>query len=289
MFIRAVPLNLKTVLWLCALTIPCILNAQEQRMAIPPGVFHVGVGATLAIDAYCVDYGRANPKPSSQYGTVLAGSQTSKVTVGGKELSLTEALAAHLIEIKGRKLTFGEFLMALSSPEIQRSRDRSEREEFKEIISLWKDATPKEKEEVNRKYAGLVPDIGSYSDLQLVNTSHSEVKLVFSDPTIVSVRDESISDVDLKVLDVLRSKSEQPIKQAVLWRSVTSSHQRSLKSLGYYSGVVDGVVGPQTESAIRRFQKDKGLTITNQFDANTAALLNKLTSENTSDKTGSEN
>ena len=37
--------------------------------------------------------------------------------------------------------------------------------------------------------------------------------------------------------------------------------QQKLKNLGYYTGNVDGIFGTQTQSAVRRFQRDKGLSV----------------------------
>lgn len=38
--------------------------------------------------------------------------------------------------------------------------------------------------------------------------------------------------------------------------------QSGLKAYGYYNGVVDGVVGPDTKAALSKFQKDFDLTVT---------------------------
>jgi len=34
--------------------------------------------------------------------------------------------------------------------------------------------------------------------------------------------------------------------------------QQKLKNLGYYSGSVDGILGPQSVAAIKKFQRDNG-------------------------------
>ncbi|MBA2177005.1 peptidoglycan-binding protein [Halobacillus locisalis] len=55
--------------------------------------------------------------------------------------------------------------------------------------------------------------------------------------------------------------------------------QRQLTSLGYTPGPLDGRFGPQTESAVRAFQRDQGLAIDGSFGPLTmAALNNALTS-----------
>ena len=42
--------------------------------------------------------------------------------------------------------------------------------------------------------------------------------------------------------------------------------QKELSQLGYYHGPVDGLIGPQTESAIRWFQSVDKLPVTGQID-----------------------
>lgn len=49
--------------------------------------------------------------------------------------------------------------------------------------------------------------------------------------------------------------------------------QRELTALEFYDGPIDGVYGRSTASAVRRFQKDKGLPVTGVIDAR---LLNAL-------------
>jgi hypothetical protein len=49
--------------------------------------------------------------------------------------------------------------------------------------------------------------------------------------------------------------------------------QRALAQLGYYHGPVDGVVGPQTERAIRWFQSADSLPVTGAIDSATLRAL----------------
>jgi peptidoglycan hydrolase-like protein with peptidoglycan-binding domain len=51
------------------------------------------------------------------------------------------------------------------------------------------------------------------------------------------------------------------------------SAQQALNSQGYSAGTVDGIMGPHTEAAIRKFQSAKGLQATGQLDAATIAAL----------------
>src|SRR5262245_7932192 len=45
--------------------------------------------------------------------------------------------------------------------------------------------------------------------------------------------------------------------------------QRQLKERGYYTGPVDGVIGPATENALRAYQRDRGLKVTGRLDSPT--------------------
>ena len=51
------------------------------------------------------------------------------------------------------------------------------------------------------------------------------------------------------------------------------SAQQELKDRGYYSGPVDGVIGAATESALRAYQRDRGLQVTGRLDAPTVRSL----------------
>ena len=50
--------------------------------------------------------------------------------------------------------------------------------------------------------------------------------------------------------------------------------QRRLKALGYYNGSVDGDYGPNTEKAVRAFQKANGLTVDGKAGAKTLEKMN---------------
>ena len=49
--------------------------------------------------------------------------------------------------------------------------------------------------------------------------------------------------------------------------------QQRLKDRGYYSGPVDGVLGPNTEAAVRVYQRDKGLSVNGRLDSPTLAAI----------------
>jgi peptidoglycan hydrolase-like protein with peptidoglycan-binding domain len=51
--------------------------------------------------------------------------------------------------------------------------------------------------------------------------------------------------------------------------------QQKLNDMGYRAGSVDGVFGPQTESALREFQKARYLDATGHIDSKTLAALER--------------
>jgi hypothetical protein len=55
--------------------------------------------------------------------------------------------------------------------------------------------------------------------------------------------------------------------------SLVAASQEQLAELGYYNGAIDGVFGPMTGTAVRRFQRDYGLPVTGRLDRNTRATL----------------
>ena len=61
--------------------------------------------------------------------------------------------------------------------------------------------------------------------------------------------------------------------------------QADLAALGYYTGEVDGFYGPDTEAAVKAFQKDNGLPVTGEFDEVTVNAINAAMKHPTSSPT----
>ncbi len=66
---------------------------------------------------------------------------------------------------------------------------------------------------------------------------------------------------------------EEAGRPATPTETMVRSVQDALQELGYYSGAVDGIAGPETAAAIRRFESAARLTVTGRADA---ALLDRL-------------
>jgi len=49
--------------------------------------------------------------------------------------------------------------------------------------------------------------------------------------------------------------------------------QEALRDKGYYSGHIDGIIGPQTRAGIRQYQKSENLPVTGNLDSETSGKL----------------
>ena len=70
----------------------------------------------------------------------------------------------------------------------------------------------------------------------------------------------------------------------VLYTATSSENkiiQQKLKNLGYYTGNIDGILGPLSLSAIKKFQKDNGLVVDGIVGPKTAAKLGISSSSST--------
>ncbi|HET9531354.1 MAG TPA: peptidoglycan-binding protein [Blastocatellia bacterium] len=76
------------------------------------------------------------------------------------------------------------------------------------------------------------------------------------------------------MIRTLRATGQSSGSTAVLYgRDLIMEAQRVLNEKGYDAGSVDGVMGPQTRSAIGRFQRDNRLPVTRRLDRETVERL----------------
>lgn len=61
--------------------------------------------------------------------------------------------------------------------------------------------------------------------------------------------------------------------QSSAYDSATAQAQRRLAESGFEPGPIDGLIGPRTRSAIKAFQKSKGLNVNGRLDATTLKTL----------------
>jgi peptidoglycan hydrolase-like protein with peptidoglycan-binding domain len=68
-------------------------------------------------------------------------------------------------------------------------------------------------------------------------------------------------------------KSDAKTRAAGMSREQVKKAQQALKDKGHYDGDIDGLVGPKTRDAMKKFQKAEGIQETGRLDAETMAKL----------------
>lgn len=91
-----------------------------------------------------------------------------------------------------------------------------------------------------------------------------------------------ILGLTLPIHDNLDSIEYQEVLQTALTTSQVKTVQTKLKKWGYYTGVVDGIYGTKTKTAVRNFQKKNGLTADGIVGTKTAAALGMSLSKSSS-------
>lgn len=74
---------------------------------------------------------------------------------------------------------------------------------------------------------------------------------------------------------------------SVATKSENKIIQQRLKNWGYYKGNIDGIIGPQSISAIKKFQKNNGLVVDGIVGPKTAAAIGITLSSSSSSKQSS--
>jgi hypothetical protein len=71
------------------------------------------------------------------------------------------------------------------------------------------------------------------------------------------------------------SDNQSSYDDATSANGTVAAAQAELAKLGYYHGSIDGVVGPETETAVRQFQSVDNLPVTGQLDDQTLQALQR--------------
>ena len=86
--------------------------------------------------------------------------------------------------------------------------------------------------------------------------------------------------VSFTLIDSFAPKTEQSVYAVTT--SQNKQVQQKLKSLGYYTGAIDGIIGTKSKTAIRNFQRDKGLVVDGIVGPKTLSALGLSTTTNSS-------
>lgn len=113
----------------------------------------------------------------------------------------------------------------------------------------------------------------------------------FEELSVAPLKEKIVSSREIEFkegpLVVLREKigRQAPSHEKVVVAKKKASHiapardiQTALKNAGYYTANIDGKIGPQTEAAIKAFQKDNALKVDGVVGRRTWDILNKYLS-----------
>lgn len=67
----------------------------------------------------------------------------------------------------------------------------------------------------------------------------------------------------------------EPLPPAGPYKPTSTEIQTALKNAGFYTGAIDGKIGPMSKKAIEAFQQANGLTVDGKVGPKTWALLSK--------------
>ena len=118
-----------------------------------------------------------------------------------------------------------------------------------------------------------MPEVGGFTEEGLEQEVEKFVSPTITDKqTEEALTDAEITDIASSAIDAAgKAQDNQPNLDDV---TTTSDAQRMLSDLGYVEvGDVDGIVGTNTRTAIRRYQQQNELTITGRLDATTVESL----------------
>ena len=87
----------------------------------------------------------------------------------------------------------------------------------------------------------------------------------------------------LTLLLVMLSVGSIDVRSAPFSGDDVRGVQQTLHDIGYWPGPIDGILGSQTRSAIRQYQRDNNLPVTGQLDAETARKVEEARRTHDSD------
>jgi peptidoglycan hydrolase-like protein with peptidoglycan-binding domain len=216
-----------------------------QRLIIPSSEVSVGPGGTAVIKTYCTDYGIEGPTQGQEYRHLLTAEDSAEVIVGGRRMTLQEAIDNHELKLVTPKATVTSLLAD------QRMFHNLEPSTSTEDIEwLLRNMSPQER-------SRFLSEAQNEGELKIVNLSGE--KIIFRAKNAAL----GVSDSAPPLIP------EKTTSQTSLW---ISQIQSRLSSQGY-DVQADGILGSSTRSALKDFQAKVGLPATGGADEKTAIKL----------------
>lgn len=242
--------------------------AAFQRMGIAAGTYRLGPQGSRSVPAFCFDQTRSSPSTSDRFDAVLTD-QAATVKVGGRRMSLQQALARGVVQVHGTQRMLAEYMRTLDSPAVQARMNPNALRSFALLRASWVRATPIERLQMERAFAPHSARAGDHTRLRLSSRSDQPVEITFTRTALLG----TAADRGLAVPDFqIRGSGPQHEEQDEIWRRMTRRHQTLLARAGYRVQV-DGRTGSGTVREIRLFQRDHGLPRTGSIDADTERTL----------------
>jgi len=91
----------------------------------------------------------------------------------------------------------------------------------------------------------------------------------------ISVPAAGVSEKSVEAVPAPATPALEPLPPAGPYKPSAQDIQTALKNAGFYSGNVDGKIGPKTKAAIEEFQKANGLTADGKVGPKTWTALEK--------------
>ena len=273
---------------ICVIASANVTLAQCQKMAIPGGSsFEISPGSSRTVNAFCLDQARRPPSSSTRYRNVLTQHDGSTVEFeDGLTMSLQEAIAKEKIEITGRNLNFSD-LVEMSEHMSQSAVPPETINRLRFVRQVLNSLAPSDRELTEGVLDSLFTptslQLGDYTKLVLINKSSSLATFRFRKTTVVGETAESLPGVDLSSVPLRALLKSRYEIQAELW---IRQLKEKLSVLGYYKGSIDGQQNESLSQAIRRFQKDRDLKVSDDMDKATLETLDDTVNKIANDLSG---
>jgi peptidoglycan hydrolase-like protein with peptidoglycan-binding domain len=238
-----------SLLLACTLLLPLTAPCQKiQRLIIPSADVSIGPDGSAVIKTYCTDYGIMGPKQGQEYRHLLTSGDSTTVTVGGREMTLEDAISTHKIKLVTPRPTIDsimadERMFKTLNPDLPM-------EDYGALLRLL----PLDKR--NK----LLAEFQNESSLKIVNLSGEKVNFHARNAAL------GVSDGPPPTM------AENTQSQTSFW---ISQVQHRLVGQGY-DVPTNGVVDAKTQAALKAFQIKYGFKATGTATQEVAQKLAQL-------------
>jgi peptidoglycan hydrolase-like protein with peptidoglycan-binding domain len=230
----------------CALLLQSPAQCQDiQRLIIPSADVSIGPGGTAVIKTYCTDYGIEGPTQGTVYRHLLTAGDSTEVFVGGRRMTLQEAIDTHKLKLVTPKATVAALA---ADQEMFHSLDPTA--PTVDIEGMMKLLSAEQR-------SRFLSEAQNEGQLKIVNLSGEKIVFRAKDAAV------GVSDTPPPLI---------PDKTTSQTAVFISQIQHRLQADGY-SVPSDGVLDPVTRSALKDFQTKSGLPATGEADEKVAQML----------------